>query len=131
VTGRGRMSLGYIDAGIVGVTLLLASGAYLGKQGAALGQVLQEAVARDPDGAPPRVKPPTLVRVLPVVNTGIALSVAFVMVTKPASIPLALGIVALGAVVAATSSVSRRPAVGAAMPMRARESGAQGRLAAD
>jgi len=49
---------------------------------------------------PPRLAPPPLVAKLPVINTGIALSVVFDMVTKPASIGVALGIIAFGIIIA-------------------------------
>ena len=45
---------------------------------------------------------------LPVVNMGIALSVVFDMVTKPASVPVALGVIAIGIVASAALSL-RRP----------------------
>jgi hypothetical protein len=57
----------------------------------------------------PVLVPPTLVAVLPQVNSAIALAVAFDMVAKPASIGVALGVVA-GGVVLAAASVLRRPA---------------------
>jgi hypothetical protein len=47
--------------------------------------------------------------VLPAVNTGIALAVVFDMVTKPASITVALAIVAAGIALAAASTM-RKPA---------------------
>jgi hypothetical protein len=53
--------------------------------------------------------PPRLVVALPVVNIGIALAVVFDMVTKPASLGVALGVLALGIVIAAASSL-RQPA---------------------
>jgi hypothetical protein len=43
--------------------------------------------------------PPKLVAVLPLANTGLALGVVFDMAAKPASIALALGIVAAGAAI--------------------------------
>jgi hypothetical protein len=54
------------------------------------------------DNPPPRVQPPLLVVALPVINTGIALSVVFDMVTKPASIGVALAIVGVGIALPAT-----------------------------
>ena len=58
-----------------------------------------------------RVVPsPTAVAVvvLPVVNSGIAVAVAFDMVTKPASIPVALGI-ALGVAIGAVAGARQLP----------------------
>ena len=45
---------------------------------------------------------------LPVINTGMVLSVVFDMVTKPASIPVALGVIAIGTAPSAGSAL-RRP----------------------
>jgi hypothetical protein len=97
-TGGARVSAGYVDAGLAGVILLLASGTYLGIKGGGLKRILEEASSRDAEAAPPRLIPPAAVRLLPVVNTGIAIGVAFVMVTKPASVALSLAVVALGGV---------------------------------
>ena len=107
-TGGAHLSAGYVDAGLLGVILLLASGTYLGIKGAGLKRILEGAVARDPDAAPTRIMPPVAVRLLPVINTGIAIGVAFVMVAKPASIPVALGIVALGGLIAAVGAARQR-----------------------
>lgn len=109
ITGGSRLSVGYIDAGLVGVTLLLASGAYLRQKGGVLRRVLQEAAARDAGAAPPRLVLPKAVVVLPVVNSGIAVAVAFDMVTKPASIPVALGIIALGVAIGAVAGARQLP----------------------
>ena len=105
VLGRGAWSSAFVIAGLVGVGLLFASGAYLGVKGNALKQVLQNA-SRAPDAPAPRLVPPPLVATLPLVNTGIALSVVFDMVTKPASVSVALGIIALGIV--STAAIARR-----------------------
>ena len=78
--------------------LLLASGTYLGINGAGLKRMLDEAVARDPEAAPPRVIPPASIRLLPATNSGLALGVAFAMTMKPASITVSLGVVVLGGV---------------------------------
>jgi hypothetical protein len=94
----GAWSTGFVVAGLAGVALLFASGTYLGIKGKALRIALERMIAaHGPDQAPPRVAPPRLVASLPVVNTMLALSVAFVMVTKPASIAVALAIVLAGA----------------------------------
>ncbi len=90
------LSTGFVVAGMVGVALLLVNSVYLGTKGKTFGQMLDALAARGENNPPPVFVPPALVATLPVVNTGIALSVAFDMVTKPASIPLALGIVGLG-----------------------------------
>jgi hypothetical protein len=109
---RGQASVwasGFVVAGLTGVVLLFASGTYLGLKGKALGGFLQSVAAKGADQPAPRLVPPTMVATLPVVNTGIALAVAFDMVTKPVSIPVALGIVALGIVISAALGM-RRPA---------------------
>jgi hypothetical protein len=113
-TGGTHFSSGYVDAGLFGVILLLASGTYLGIKGAGLKRILDGAAARDPEAAPPRVIPPAAVRLLPVINSGLALGVVFDMVTKPATIALSLGIVvlggAIGMILAARQGVSQAPA---------------------
>jgi len=97
---------GFVISGLVGVTFLLASGTYLGMKGRALKQVL-ETIAKDGADRPvPRMAPPRLVAILPVANTGVALGVVFDMVTKPASIAVALGAIAIG--VALAVGISRR-----------------------
>jgi len=104
------MKTGFVVAGLVGVVLLLASGLYLAGKGKALAFVLEEISAQGPDQPAPKFAPPPLVMMLPTVNTGIALSVAFAMVLKPVSIPIALAIVAAGIVLGALAA-PRRPAV--------------------
>ncbi|HEY4303211.1 MAG TPA: hypothetical protein VGM82_01985 [Gemmatimonadaceae bacterium] len=96
---RGQPSVwssGFVVAGLTGVVLLFASGIYLGLKGKALGAFLQSVASRGLEQPAPRLVAPPMVATLPAVNTGIALAVTFDMVTKPASVPVALGIVALG-----------------------------------
>ena len=107
--GGAHFSVAYVDAGMLGVILLLASGTYLGVKASGLKRMLDGAAARDADAAPPRLIPPAAVRLLPVVNTGIALGVVFDMVTKPASIGVAFGIVALGAFAALVIGARQAP----------------------
>ena len=109
---RGQASVwgsGFVVAGLVGVLLLFASGTYLGLKGKALGGFLQSVAAKGNDQPAPKLVPPPMVATLPTVNTGIALAVAFDMVTKPVSVPLALGIVAIGILIGAALGM-RRPA---------------------
>lgn len=113
LTGGAHLSVGYVAAGLLGVLFLLGSGTYLGVQGAGLKRVLEDAAARDADAAPPRLIPSAAVRLLPMINSGVALGVAFDMTTKPASIPVAMGIVVLGALIAAVGA-SRQGAPGQA-----------------
>ena len=110
LTGGTRPSSGFVDAGLAGVIFLLASGTYLGVKGAGLKKVLEGAAAVDANAAPPRLIPPAAVRLLPVVNTGVALAVVFDMVTKPASIPISLGIVALGGIIGLVMGARQAPA---------------------
>ncbi|HET7189620.1 MAG TPA: hypothetical protein VFI52_15820 [Gemmatimonadaceae bacterium] len=102
-------SSGFVVAGLAGSGLLLVSSVYLGVKGAALRRMLEATAARGADQPAPVLVPPTLAVVLPQVNSAIALAVAFDMVAKPASIGGALGVVALG-VLMATASVLLRPA---------------------
>ena len=75
---------------------LFASGAFLGIKGGALKGVLEGIAAKGADQPAPKLAPPAAVVLLPTINTGVALAVALVMVAKPTSIPIALGIVAVG-----------------------------------
>jgi hypothetical protein len=101
---------GFVVAGFVGVALLLASGIYLSMKGKALKSVLENMAKAGADRPAPKLVPPLLVAGLPVVNTGIALAVAFDMTTKPTSVAIALLIIALGALAGAASAMRRRPA---------------------
>ncbi|HEY4216692.1 MAG TPA: hypothetical protein VGM67_06110 [Gemmatimonadaceae bacterium] len=105
VTHIAPWSTGFIVAGLAGVGLLLVSGIYLALKGKALGQVLEAMAKQNPNQPAPRLVPPRLVAALPMINTGIALSVAFDMVTKPDSVGVALAIVALGILLGAAGSL--------------------------
>jgi hypothetical protein len=109
VTQAAVWSTPYVVAGLTGVVLLLASGAFLGAKARAFHDVLAGMARQGADRPAPKVAPPRLVAVLPAVNTGIALAVVFDMVTKPASIGVALAIIAAGIVLAAASTM-RKPA---------------------
>lgn len=100
-------STGFVVAGLVGVTLLLVSGVFLATKAKALKQVLEEMAKRGADQPAPRLVPPRLVAALPAINTGIALSVVFDMVTKPVSIPVALSVLAVGIVISAAAAMRR------------------------
>jgi hypothetical protein len=99
----------YVVAGMTGVVLLLASGAYLGAKARAFRDVLSGMACQGTDRPAPKLVPPRLVSALPAVNTGIALAVVFDMVTKPDSMTVALGIIAAGIVLGAASTM-RKPA---------------------
>ena len=109
VAGRHAWTNGFIVAGLAGVAFLLSSGTYLGIKGKGLKLLLEKLATDGPDRPAPRLAPPLLVAMLPMINTGVALSVAFDMVTKPVSIPLALGIIALGGMLGAGIAIRHRP----------------------
>jgi hypothetical protein len=92
---------GFIVAGIVGVVWLFASGAFLGIKGGGFRRALEGMAAKGADQPVPKMVPPAAVVLLPTLNTGVALGVALDMVAKPVSVPIALGIVAVGAVLGA------------------------------
>ena len=102
---------GFVVAGFVGVGLLLASGIYLSMKGKAFKVVLEDMAKAGADRPAPKLVPPPLVVMLPVVNTGVALAVAFDMTVKPTSITMALLVVALGGLVGAASAMRRRGSV--------------------
>ena len=114
------MSTGFIVAGVFGLVWLFASGAFLGIKGGAVRRALEGMAAKGADQPVPKMAPPAAVVLLPTINTGIALGVALDMVAKPASIPIALGIVAVGAVLG-TFAAPKRPAAMAAQPVVAPE----------
>jgi len=102
-------SNGFVVAGLTGVALLFASGTFLGIKGNALKQVLETIALSGADQPAPKLVPPPLVAALPLINTGISLGVVFDMVTKPASIPVALGVLALGIAIGAAAGLQRPP----------------------
>ena len=110
VIGRQNWSSGFIVGGLVGVALLLSSGTYLGVKGKVLKQLLEKLAAQGADRPAPKLVPPLLLALLPMMNTLIALSVAFDMVTKPTSIPVALGVIAVGAILGAGLGARQRAA---------------------
>ena len=97
----------YVVAGLTGVVLLLASGAFLGAKARAFRDALAEMARHGADRPAPTLMPPRLVRMLPAVNSGIALAVVFDMVTKPASLAVALAIIALGIALGASTAARR------------------------
>ena len=108
--GRGWSS-GFVAAGFAGVVLLLGSGTYLGLKAKALKAVLENIASKAPDAPAPRLAPPPLVAMLPLINTGVALGVVFDMVTKPLSISVALGVIAAGIGVSAALAWRQRQGV--------------------
>jgi hypothetical protein len=101
-------SSAYVVAGVTGVVLLFVSGAFLGAKARAFRAVLADMARHGADRPAPKLVSPPIVAMLPAVNTGIALAVVFDMVTKPASIALALGVIAVGIMTGATTA-ARRP----------------------
>ena len=101
---------GFVVAGFAGVASLLASGVYLSLKAKALKALLEHMAKAGSDRPAPTLVPPRLVAALPVVNTGIALAVAFDMTVKPASIAVALLVIAVGAGAGLPSAIRRRPA---------------------
>ncbi|PYP77223.1 MAG: hypothetical protein DMD35_15870 [Gemmatimonadetes bacterium] len=110
------MSSGFVVAGVLAIVWLFASGAFLGIKGGALKRALEGMAAKGADQPVPKMAPPAAVVLLPTINTGVALAVALDMVAKPTSIPIALGIVAVGVVLGALSA-PKRPAAMAAQPV--------------
>ena len=95
--GAHAWTSGFIVSGLFGVAFLLGSGTYLGIKAKALKQVLENLAKDGADRPPPKLIPPPLVAMLPVLNTGVAFGVIFDMVTKPASIALGMAILVVGA----------------------------------
>jgi hypothetical protein len=107
-------STGFVVAGLVGVALLLMSGIFLSVKGKALKQMLDGMVASNgPNHPAPKLVAPPIISALPLINTGIALSVVLDMVTKPASIATALLVVAGGIVLSAAIALRPRARVSA------------------
>jgi hypothetical protein len=115
------MSSGFIVAGVLAIVWLFASGAFLGIKGGALKRVLVGIAAKGADQPAPKLVPPAAVVMLPTINTGVALAAALDMVAKPTSIPIALGIVAVG-IVLGFLAAPKRPASVANQPMAVPES---------
>lgn len=99
---------GFVISGLFGVAFLLGSGTYLGIKAKVLKQVLEKLAKDGADRPPPKLIPPPMVAMLPVLNTGVAFGVIFDMVTKPASIALALAIPLVGAAISV--AMARRKA---------------------
>jgi hypothetical protein len=102
-------STGFVVAGLVGVAWLFATGAFMGIKGGALTKMLEGMASKGADQPAPKLAPPPMIMMLPIINPFVALAVAFDMVTKPVSIPVALGVVGVGFVVG-TLVAMRRPA---------------------
>ncbi|HSQ30784.1 MAG TPA: hypothetical protein VLN49_13090 [Gemmatimonadaceae bacterium] len=106
VSGTRAWSSGFVVAGLVGVVLLLGSGTFLGIKARALTQVIETIAQEGMDRPAPKLVPPPLVGLLPMVNTGISLGVVYDMATKPASVPVALTVTVIGA--ALTTAIAMR-----------------------
>jgi hypothetical protein len=111
------MSSGFVVAGVFAIVWLFATGTFLGIKGGALKGVLEGIVAaQGADHPAPKGAPPAAIVLLPTINTGVALATALDMVVKPTSIPIALGVVAVGAVLGVLAA-PKRPAAIAAQPV--------------
>jgi ABC-type Fe3+-siderophore transport system permease subunit len=117
-------SSGFVVAGLVGVALLFVSGAFLANKAKLLRNVLETIAKEGNDRPAPRLVPPRLVAMLPLVNTGIALSVVFDMVLKPVSVPIALGILGVGAALSIAGAMLQRPAAPTTLSAQARKEAA-------
>ena len=107
---------GFVISGLLGVAFLLGTGTYLGIKAKALKQVLENLAKQGAERPMPKLVPPTLVRTLPVANSGVALAVVFDMVTKPVSVPLAVGILLLGAMISLGLSRRKSRVLDSALP---------------
>lgn len=87
---------GWIEAGVLGSLLLLASGAVLGRRGALQAQASVRRLVSATHELPNDESPDRLAAVLSGANTGLALAIAFVMTTKP-GLAAAMGVLAIGA----------------------------------
>lgn len=110
VVGASAWANGFVVAGLAGVVLLFASGTFLGIKAKGLRRVLAGMAEMGKDAPAPNLAPPPLVTMLPVANTGIALAVVFDMVTKPASISIAVGVVVIATVASFAMAWWQRPA---------------------
>jgi hypothetical protein len=109
------MSSAFVVAGVFGIVWLFATGTFLGIKGGALKGVLEGMVAANgADHPAPKLAPPAALVLLPTINTGVALAVALDMVVKPATLPVAFGIVAVGVVLGVFAAP--KPPVVAAQP---------------
>jgi hypothetical protein len=105
------MSSPFAVAGLVGVAWLLVSGVFLGVKGKGLRGMLEGMAKKGLDQPAPKLVPPPFIAALPMINPAIALAVAFDMTVKPASISVALGVLAIGFVVGAAIGMRRKAPV--------------------
>lgn len=98
---------GFVVAGLVGFVLLLSIGMTLGAKGRALKARLDQLVSQGGGNNAPQLTPDPVAATLQRLPNGIVLAVVFDMTTKP-SVAAALGIIALGIVLAAAPALLRR-----------------------
>lgn len=84
VAGRWSWSTGWVDAGLVGAVVLLASGAVIGKRGAAEARAIVARLQKAGHDLPNEAAPDRVAAVLSEANTWLALSIVLVMTVKPA-----------------------------------------------
>jgi type IV secretory pathway VirB2 component (pilin) len=102
-TGAWSWSLGWVQAGATGAVLLFIMGATAGVRGRAVGARLQELAASGYTQADLAACHDPVADTLSWMNTGLALSIVFVMTTKPAG-PGAFGEILIGALLGAVVS---------------------------
>ena len=96
---------GWIEAGVLGSVILLASGAVLGRRGAMQAKANVRRLMSATHELPNDESPDRLAAVLSGANTGLALAIAFVMTTKP-GLAAAMGVLAVGAAAGAYHAYS-------------------------
>lgn len=101
-------STGWVAAGVAGVIVLFLNGGVLGRHGGMLARELARQAAERSAEAAPVIAPAPVAARLGWANTGIAIAVTFVMITKPA-LPVSLGLLVAGAVLGA--AMARTPQV--------------------
>jgi hypothetical protein len=101
-------STGFVVAGLTAVAWLLVTGIFMATKGKALSQMLEGLAKNGLDQPAPKLSAPPFIAAIPFINTGVALAVAFDMVTKPVSIPTALSVLAVGMVLGAIIGTRRR-----------------------
>lgn len=88
-------STAFVTAGLIAVAVLFAVGGFLGAKGRTFARRLETLAAADPDQAPPTPEP-SFTPTLSFGNVGLVIGVIFDMATKQASLPIALGALAIG-----------------------------------
>lgn len=101
-------SAGFVVAGVLGIVVLLINSIFLARQGIALRRMLEGLAAQGAEQPAPRLTPTPFIAALPAVNSTLAIAIVFVMVAKPASVPVSLAILAAGVVIGAAMAAQGR-----------------------